>query len=267
MAFPSAIGCFVIGESPIGSGGPCLPQGLDSGEKFCRVIPSYVYWQYRDDDNIQAFVDAYNEMAQQFLRWLCDLHLPIYTKDPIRGALLDWVGEGVYGFPRPVLGRGQLRTVGPYNTWRFNTLRFNTHEITGNLVTEQVTDDVYRRALTWHFYKGDGQTFTVSWLKRRVMRFLTGVDGTDPGVDQTYRVSVSFGYCCQVNITIKRFFSKVRRGARYNTFRFNTTKFNAIELTVLIAGLPFDVADQFKAAVEQGILELPFQYTYVVRVE
>ena len=28
--------------------------------------------------------------------------------------------------------------------------------------------------MTWHLYKGDGKTFNTRWLKRRVMRFLTG---------------------------------------------------------------------------------------------
>lgn len=260
----SAIGSFVIGLSPIGSGG-----GLSTTTLLEKLIPSYLYWQYRDDDNLQAFVDAQNQLAQQFITWFCNLNLPIYTRDPVSGALLDWVGEGLYGLPRPVLGSGTVRPArGPYNTWQFDSIRFNARDQKGtNFIAETVTDDIYRRALTWHFFKGDEKVFNVRWLKRRIMRFLTGINGTDPGIDQTYLISVSFGVCCQVNITLKRFSVRVVRSARFNTFKFNTTQFNYVEISITSLGSPFALGTVLKEAIDQGVLELPFQFTYVVNVQ
>lgn len=264
MAFPSAIGCFVIGASPITSGGPCID--VDDG-LFCTAIKSYLYWQYRDDDNLQAFVDSYNTQAQRFVTWFCQLDLPIYTMDPVSGALLNWVGAGLYGYPRPVLGRGHQVLQGPYNTWEFNTLRYNQRRIVGDFIAENVTDDLYRRCLTWHFFKGDGRVFNVTYLKKRIMRWLTGVDGTNPGIDQTYRISVSFGLCCQVNITLVRYRSRLVRNSRYNTFRYNTTRYNDSAVEVTIIADPFEFGRQLKEAIEQGVLELPFQYSYIIKIQ
>jgi hypothetical protein len=38
-------------------------------------------------------------------------------------------------------------------------------------------DDTYRRILTWHLYKGDGNYFSTEFIKRRVWRFLYCADG------------------------------------------------------------------------------------------
>jgi hypothetical protein len=39
-------------------------------------------------------------------------------------------------------------------------------------------DDIYRRIITWHFFKADGNYFSTEFLKRRVWRFLYNKDGT-----------------------------------------------------------------------------------------
>lgn len=265
MAFPSAIGCIVIGESPITSGGPCLDVEDD---QLCKVIKSYLYWQFKDDDNLQAFVDSYNSLAQQFVTWFCSLNLPIYTTSPIDGALLNWVGEGLYGYPRPVLGKGAQRVRGPYNTWQLNSIQLNDRYVVSNFQAELVTDDIYRRCLTWHFFKGDGKQFNTRWLKRRIMRWLTGEDGIDPHVDQTYRVSVSYGLCCQVNVTLVRLRGRLTNGAFYNNHQLNSRQMNYFEVIVTILYPDqFELAQQLKEAIEQGVLELPFQFTYVVKIQ
>jgi hypothetical protein len=41
------------------------------------------------------------------------------------------------------------------------------------------SDDIYKRAMTWDLYRGDGQMFTMGWLKNRVNRFLNGANGSD----------------------------------------------------------------------------------------
>lgn len=264
VSYPSAIGCLAIGLSPIESGGPCVEV---SDGMLCEVIPSYLYWQYRDDDNLQAFVDAYNQLAQAYISWFCALNLPAYTQDPIVAGLLDWVGAGLYGLDRPVLGAGQEYLRGPYDTWRFNELGYNERRRSGTFTSQRASDDLYRRALTWHFYKGDGRQFTITWLKRRVARFLIGADGRDPGVDQTYRVSVSIGLDRQINITLLRYMARRRRSAAYDTWRFNERTYDEIDLAITDLGPQLDAATQFKQMVEQGMLELPFQYTYVVTVQ
>lgn len=34
------------------------------------IIKSYLYTQYNDDDDLQAFVSAYNSMAQEIYAWM-----------------------------------------------------------------------------------------------------------------------------------------------------------------------------------------------------
>jgi hypothetical protein len=60
-----------------------------------QTIPSYLYAQYSDDENLQAFVDAYNSLSQGYLDWFNSRPLGLYTSPNIAGPLLDWVGQGV----------------------------------------------------------------------------------------------------------------------------------------------------------------------------
>lgn len=249
---------------------PVLPQPA------LRVVPlpvqsmllSYLYKQYQDDEDLQAFVDAYNELAQAYLDWFNQVKLPIYTG--LVGALLDWVGWGLYGYRRPVLPVGVLIDAGPYNSTPYNTIPFGefrenvpaASSVSGFTV---VGDDIYQRCLTWHFYKGDGKVFTISWLKRRVMRFLVGSYGSAPNIDQTYRVSVSIArgvvYIGILNVT-----AKFVRGAVYDRFAFGRQTFNGyvVQSTPLP---PMPMAQTFKQCMDAGILETPFQFTFVVYIE
>lgn len=195
-----------------------------------NIIRAYLYEQYADDADIQALVDAWNAIAQEYVDWFNTVMLPIYTGPVVAGDLLDWVAEGLYGFVRPVLPFGTSSNDGLYNALFFNELAFDDSNISssGSFVTN---DDTYRRVITWHFFKGDGHQFTIPWLKRRVMRFLLGTNGISYNVDQTYDVSVTFGIGGQVTITIP------------STYVY---------------------ASIFQAAVESGALELPFQRTWIV---
>jgi hypothetical protein len=65
------------------------------------ILKSYPYQQYQDDPNIVAFFDAYNSIAQGYMDYVLGLNLPIYTQ--LSGPLLDWVGQGLYGFQRPTI--------------------------------------------------------------------------------------------------------------------------------------------------------------------
>ncbi len=59
-----------------------------------KIIPSYPFVQYRDDPNIVAFFEAYNDMAQEYLDELNSLNLPYWPSASLSGKLLDWVVEG-----------------------------------------------------------------------------------------------------------------------------------------------------------------------------
>lgn len=256
----SAIGGFIIGVSAIGE-----PSFAPNSPGLTEVIPSYLYWQYNDDSNLQAFVDAYNTLAQQYVNWFNVIGLPVYTGGLIAGSLLDWIGQGLYGMARPVLPALGSSMIGPFNTWAIDSLAFNTIKAIGPSEFYATTDDIYRRVLTWHLLKGDGKTFNIRWLKRRVMRFLTGVNGTNPNIDQTYQISISFGAGNQVNIIILSGVRTVTGGAVLNDFALNTQPFNTVNST--FEQFPsLAMAPIFKSAVDNGVLELPFQFDWVVTI-
>lgn len=228
--YPSDIGDFVIAFSPIG------PRPLGAWPPFGpvtvqKVIKAYPYEQYEDDDNVTAFFDAYNVYAQAYLDYLNNLNLPVYTNGNISGALLDWVALGLYGIARPVLPIGTgLPALGPPNTWTANQLPLNTATVAVEETFFLTTDDIFKRIITWAFYKGDGKTFNLRWLKRRINRFLNGYNGTDVVNDSTYDISV------------------VPTAPKAWTITLATTQVSTI----------------FKAAVVAGILELPFQIDWTV---
>ena len=283
------------------AGGPFDPPPL-----LGKTIPSYVYWEYADDDDIQAWVEAYNTNTQQYVDWFNSINLPIYTGPQISGALLDWVAHGLYGLVRPVLGTGHDSTKGPYNTFGFNDIPFNALVKVSGVTYQSVSDDIFKRIITWHFFKGDGKVFSIKWLKRRVMRFLVGDNGTAPIIDQTYRISVTFGADSEVSIRIIDRLTRITDGAIFNTFGFNgnprRTKitggaiydafayntesldamrtgpeilpqaqrdepFNALNLLSEPVGPPFAHEAELKEAIDQGVLELPFQFTYDVEID
>jgi len=229
-----------------------------------QTIPSYLYIQYNDDDDLQAFVEAYNALSQELITWFAEINLPIYTGPLITGALLDWVALGLYGQARQTLPSGVNKNLGPFNTFTFNALPYNEMTTVESTDFFATTDDVFKRIITWNFYKGDGRQFSVRWLKRRIMRFLLGDNGTDPGIDQTYQVSVSFGLGDQVDIRILSGLRTVTAGP-FNTAAFNTLPLDGMT-TVFQQYVPLEFAPIFKAAVDGGALQLPFQFDWIVTV-
>jgi len=197
-----------------------------------NTIPSYLYQQYSDDDDLQAFVASYNTITQQYINTFNNLNLPVYTLDSISGDLLDWVGAGIYGYPRPSLPGTMASDIGPLDTYGPNyKVPLNT-QTTTTATSSITTDDIYKRLLTWHFYKGDGKVFNMRWLKQRIMRFLIGTNGTAPNLPQTYQINVTFGTGNAINITIPT----------------------------------YPVAPLLAAAIASGAAELPFQFVFNVTV-
>ena len=196
-----------------------------------NTIPSYLYSKYTDDDDLQAFVAAYNTLTQEYVTLFNGLNLPDYRQ--LSAPLLDWVGQGLYGLVRPTLASGLAGPLGPFNTLTLNSEPFNFFLPSPDDPPADTTDDIYKRMLTWAFFKGDRRQFDTRWLKRRIVRFILGVDGYDIGTEDTYDVSV------QVSGTTV-----------------------TITITGDLASNP--AAEIFAEAVATGAVELPFQYSYSV---
>lgn len=203
-----------------------------------QILRAYVFEQFADDEGIQALFASFNGIAQNYLDWLVSVNLPIYTG--LSAPLLDWVAEGIYGISRPSLPYGSLQTVGPLNTWDLATpgVPLGTSFVSGTIQDFTTTDDIFKRIITWHFFKGDGQYFSIPWLKRRIMRFLIGTNGMAPNIDNTYPVSVVF---------------------------------SGASVTITIAAptggpIVLQTAQIFEAAVQSGAVALPFQFSFTVNI-
>src|SRR5215472_11594549 len=72
--------------------------------------------------------------------------------------------------------------------------------------------------------KGDGRYFNIPWLKRRVKRFLIGVNGSSPHIDNTDDISISFGpnYGCTIRFPLTD--RTPVMGALLNRFGCNGTR-------------------------------------------
>lgn len=200
-----------------------------------RVIPAYLYTQYNDDDTLQAFWGAFNTLAQGYVDTFNSLNLPIYTGPVVQGALLDWVGNGLYGIARPTLASSTALSIGPLDTWTLDFIPLDSPETTTTSMFVTLNDDFYRRVLTWHLYLGDGLQFDILWLKRRIARFLYGLNGTDLGTADTSAISVTIA-ASHVTVTIA-----------------------ATQDTVTAANL-------LALAIASNVLETPFELTFTVNV-
>jgi hypothetical protein len=260
---------FIAYYSTIGSNYPPTPVPGKFPPKsyttMTSVIPSFLYKEYEEDDDLQAFVATQNALAQRFLDTVNGLNLPIYTGDVISGLLLDWVGQGVYGIVRPPLSSNMNRLFGPFNTYQFDALTFNGSFVQGPANIVATPDDTYKRIMTWALLKGDGKVINIRWLKRRIMRFLYGVNGTNPNIDQTYRVSITFGPNNEIAIKFIDQLTTPGFGAIFNGFGFNTAQFNEQTVTIVpLPPLPYRLI--FQEAAQTGAIELPFQFLWNVYI-
>jgi hypothetical protein len=157
-----------------------------------NILPAYPYQQYADDVNICAFFTAYNTIASSYLAWQNQVPWSVYTNAGVNGPLLDWIGQGIYGIPRPVFStlatffRGAALDAVPLDTIAIDGSSISE---TGTAIT--ATDDYYKRVLTWFTYIGDGQHFNAMVLRRKIARFLYGVNGTDITLSQVQTVSIA----------------------------------------------------------------------------
>ena len=229
-------------------------------------IPSYLFVEYNDDDNLQAFVDTFNSMSQGYLDWFNSTPLSVYTSPSISGALLEWVAQGIYGVSRPYLPSGQSRAYGPLGTVVLGAQELGTRRSIGPSTYYATSDDVFKRILTWNLYRGDGLVYSTRWLKRRIARFLYGTNGTDLGANYTQQISISYGLNNQVNIDIVDGRRKVVGGAILGRDRLGRNRLGSVK-TTFTSFPPVPNASILQAAVQAQVLKLPFEYTYVVNVQ
>ncbi len=162
------------------------------------IIQAYPYQQFSDDQDICALFDAYNQYAQQYLDWFNQTPLAIYTNSNISGPFLDWIGQGIYGVIRAPIGSFSSNSIGPLNTYTPNQLTLNTVKKKTNSTSSYMTDDIYRRLITWDFYKGDGMQLSIPWMKKRIARFVFG----ESSPEWTRRVSIKVVAGRVINIFI-----------------------------------------------------------------
>jgi len=290
---------------------PYFPPGGPTG--LLQDIPMYLYQEYSDDDDLQGYIEAVNDEQQNFVDTFNALNLPIYTGPIVHGALLDWVGEGVYGMPRPWLTTGVHVLVGPLNTWgcgitQMAELPLVYEEMLPaiNMIYQVMpypitatTDDIYRRVLSWHFYKGDGKYFNLRWLKRRVWRFCYGMDGTGPescrspqgdkphephdpypSIADTDQISITVGVDNNVTIRFVLGQRDVIGGAMPNRFGcngfgplanvFGVQPFVPIPLNDLETTFkrypPVPMMSVFQDELKSGVLEVPWQWNFTVTI-
>lgn len=220
------------------------------------IIRSYLYTQYNDDDNIRAFVTAYNTMAKNIYDWMRTANLPIFVGGYNSGDQLRWIARGIYGMKPPVLASSRQLVLGAFNKFTFNTVPFNTRKVINQSEQVVVSDDLFKRIMTWNFYKGDGFYFTIPWLKRRIMRFLTGVNGVDVVNDQHWSISVLFSGG-GASVSIIKGFRKLTDSSVYNAQTFNSRAYNQ-KTSVLIKSNEYEYASLFKQAFDSGLLHMPF---------
>ena len=156
------------------------------------TAPAYPYHQFSDDADIVALFDAYNRMAQDTLTWMDDHILPLYMRTSITGGLLDYAAYCLYGQRRYRIGYVDLADAsGAVDTALLNALAIDDTDTFVTTGGTFISDDIFKRALTWNYYMGDGCQFSIPWLKKRVMRFLTGDQGHAWRFNGTLPVSIT----------------------------------------------------------------------------
>ncbi len=213
------------------------------------TINSYLYQQYADDDDLQAFVAAYNSATQTYVDWFNSVGLPFYPG--LSGDLLTWVVQGIYGMPKPVIESQGTPAVGTLNSEVLNVAALNTFTAPTSATYYTLSDDVFKRILSWNFYKGDGKRFCIRWLKRRVMRFLVGTDGLDPDpADPAFIVGPENTSAISVSIS-----------SGILTVTINQT------LLLTLAPVTTQLLNLFSNIFQSGILDLPADFTYAVTLD
>ena len=224
-------------------------------QPLAEIIPSYLYQEYATDANLQAFIDTFNAMAQGYLNWFLSTPLCLYTNPNIYGMLLDWVGVNLFGVARPVISNNKTLINGELASVPVATLAMATLFVSKSGTSVIANDDLYKRLITWFQYRGDGMQMSALWLKRRIARFIYGINGSD--------VDISLANTISLEQVIQPW-----RGP-YNTTAYNTQAYNSgLEPTdhTLACAIPsYPASFSFQALIQAGIIPLPFQVSITIR--
>lgn len=229
-----------------------------STQPLQAVIPSYLYQQYSDDSDLQAFVDQYNTLSQGYLDWFNQTPLAVYTSPAISGQLLDWTLSGIYGIERPVISNQTVSASGGLNTRPLNSAPLNSFVQTRSGTSQVADDDIYKRTATWSLYKGDGMQMSIQWLRRRIARFIYGAYGSDIDIGLITNIDIKF----ESSVGIGPYNTIQYNGVAYASATISTSLSNVVLIT--LANTP--IAQTFKALLSQGYLPVPFQLTYSVNL-
>jgi hypothetical protein len=156
-----------------------------------NIIPSYLYQEYYDDSDLQAFAASYNAIAQGYLNFFNQTPLSVYTNPNVSGALLDWVGEGIYGISRPVFSSLTRKFRAGLGALPLGTKALAEGNLFQSGSATSATDDYYRRVLTWWLYVGNGRQFNIEVLRLKVARFIYGTNGTDVTLSQAQAIHIT----------------------------------------------------------------------------
>jgi hypothetical protein len=124
----------------------------------------------------------------------------------------------------------------------------------------QLTDDLYKRLLTFWLFLGDGKQMSLAWIRRRFARFLFGVNGSD----------IPAEYLQQVSILPVKFPPNGAMGSQpmgYNAMGVLNTNTQSAKRNYTIS-IPQSVAAlTLQQLFSSSLLPLPFQISFHVIVQ
>lgn len=233
-------------------------QELWTDAPLTDIIPAYIYKQYQDDENILAFADGINSLSQEYLDWFNQTPMGVYTNSNVAGALLDWVGNNLYGLFRPTISTSSITSSGELGTNTLGTHTIGTLTVTNSGTAQVANDDIYKRLMTWFLYRGDGVQMSVEWVRRRVARFIYGAYGAD----------IDVGLITNVGIALPT--DSTTLGST-NSFAVNTQAVNtSVPITItqshaLVITVPnIAMGNTFQTLFNGNYLPLPFQVNFKV---
>lgn len=140
---------------------------------------SYLYGQYADDKSLKATRDAYNTESSDIFSWMQTTPISDHRSDKITGNLLDWLAGGIYNMSRKVMVSATTGTVtGSIGDVVLGDVPLADGNVTQpNNIAINLSDDQFKRSITWNTYSGDGWIFNTDWLRRRITRFMFSANG------------------------------------------------------------------------------------------
>lgn len=226
-----------------------------------QAVPrAYLYDQYSDDEDLQSFFSTLTAFGQGYMDWATNTPLAVWTNPNINGQLLDWTAQSLYGIVRPVISTSSSKTTGVYGTRAYGTgpaYGMLLRRETGTAII--ANDDIYKRVITWVLYQGDADNIDITWLKKRIARFLYGADGSDFDIGLLNNISIN-----PTMMLANAGYGRNPYGMRpaYGMMLIRQTL--QIQLNITIPNTP--ASQILSDFLTQGILPMPTQCTYTVTI-